>query len=214
MNKIKGNLTLDEYSSQNIRDEINLLSLADLRRLEGSKHKSLDIWNEYPHLINPEVIQSILKKLDGDILTPKKPYQITKDVIRNLTSLCNVGDLSKKKSIRNVEVEPLTGIRGDQRALIIESIEDPLTRYVAHGISYKIFFRNQGSTSTGATYIAHKMIIENEDFDLCNLVKDQLMENVQLTKDIDYPFRFGTLVICIMMYFLNYFLVKGNAVWR
>lgn len=52
-------------------------------------------------------------------------------------------------------------------------------------------------------HIPHKMIVEDEYFDLCGLLKDQLMENVKLTKDMDYSFRFGTLSICIMMYFLN-----------
>lgn len=40
------------------------------------------------------------------------------------------------------------------------------------------------------------------------------MENVQLMKDIDYPFKFGTLVICSMMCFLNCLFVKDNVVWR
>lgn len=93
MKQIKGTITLDEYSNQNIRDEIIFFSLTDVRRLEGSKHKNLDIWNDYPHFVNAEVIHFFLNKLDGAILNLDKPYQITEDVIINLTVLCNVGDV-------------------------------------------------------------------------------------------------------------------------
>lgn len=136
-------------------------------------------------------------------------------MIEDLTGLCKVGDILKKNSIRNVEVEALTRIRGDQRALIISSIKDHLTKYVAYGISYKIYFRNrEGSTLAGVAYIAHKMIIVGKNFDLCSLLKEQLMENVQLTMDIDYYFKFGTLATCILMYFLNCMPLKYNVVLK
>lgn len=40
------------------------------------------------------------------------------------------------------------------------------------------------------------------------------MENVQLTNDIGYAFKVGTLEICIMMYFLNCFPLNDNVVWK
>lgn len=88
-----------------------------------------------------------------------------------------------------------------------------MTRYIAHGISYKIFFRNkEGATLAGAIYISHKMIMEDQDFDLCGLLKDQLMENMKLTKETDYPFRFGTLVIFLVMYFPNCLPLNNNVI--
>lgn len=215
MKQIKGTVTLDEYFSRKIRDIRNLLPASELKWLEGVKHKNLDIWNEFPYFVNLEVVKFILNRLDGYILTLDKPYQISREVIKNLTGLCNIGDVLKKNSIQNKEVKTLTGVIGDQRAMLISTIKDPIMRHIAHGISYKIFFRNrEGSSLVGTVYISHKMIMEDEDFDLCGLLKDQLMENVQLEKDADYPFRFGTLVICIMMYFLNCLPQNDNVVWK
>lgn len=215
MKQFKGIVSLDEYSSRKIRDIRNLLPASELKWLEGAKHRSLDIWNEFPYFDNAKVVRFILSKLNEDTLNLDKSYLISKEVIRNLTRLCNVGIISKKKLIHNKEVKTLTGVTGDQRALVISMIKDPLTRCIAYGISYRFFFKNKkGSTSTGAVYISHKMIMEDQDFDLYSLLKDQLMENVQLTMDIDYPFKFGTLIICITMYFLNSFPQNDNVVWK
>lgn len=49
-------------------------------------------------------------------------------------------------------------------------------------------------------------------FDLCGLLKDQLLENVQLSKMIGCPFKFGTLVICLVMYFLNCLPLINNVI--
>lgn len=143
-----------------------------------------------------------MNRLNEDTLTLDKPYLILKEVIKNLTRLCNVGNIPKKKSIQNKEVKTLTEVTGDQMALIILTIKDLITRYITHGISYKIFFKiREGANSIGVVYIAYKMIMEDQDFDLCSLLKDQLIENVQKTMEVDYPFKFGTLIICIMMFF-------------
>jgi hypothetical protein len=63
-----------------------------------------------------------------------------KEVIETLTRLCKIGILIAKKYIKKKEVETLTGVIGDQRALIILMIKYLVTRYIAHSISYKIFF--------------------------------------------------------------------------
>lgn len=58
------------------------------------------------------------------------------------------------------------------------------------------------------------MIKEDQDFDLCGLLKDQLLENIDLTKKTQYPYNFGTLITCIVMYFLNCFPLDNNMAWR
>jgi hypothetical protein len=40
------------------------------------------------------------------------------------------------------------------------------------------------------------------------------MEKIDLTKKTKYPFRFGTLITCIVMYFLNCFPLDNNVVWK
>lgn len=54
--------------------------------------------------------------------------------------LCSDKTILVMKSMRNKEVENLTGITRDQRALRIDAITGPLVRYVAMGITYKIYY--------------------------------------------------------------------------
>lgn len=85
-----------------------------------------------------------------------KPYEITKESIATITRLCNIEPVPVKKSIKSREVKALTWVTRDQRELIIHTIIDLVIRYVAYGISYKIYFRNrEGSTSTIVVYVAH-----------------------------------------------------------
>lgn len=79
--------------------------------------------------------------MNDDILTLDKPYHISKEVIAVVTGLCKVGDVSRNKSILNKEVKTLTRVTRDQRALIKSIIKNSMTRYIVHGISYKIFFQ-------------------------------------------------------------------------
>lgn len=57
-----------------------------------------------------------------------------------MIGLCDKGIMPMKKIVKNKEVETLTGVKGDQRALIIDKIDNLVVKYMAYGISYKIYF--------------------------------------------------------------------------
>lgn len=105
-------VNLDEYSSENIGSIRNILSHKELKWLKGAKHKSLDIWSKFPYFKNVEIVEFILDRLNEDILTLDKPYHILKKVIGTITGLCKVGDVPRKNSIQNKEVETLTRSKG------------------------------------------------------------------------------------------------------
>lgn len=72
-----------------------------------------------------------------------KPYLITKDIISVIVGLCDKGSVLVKKNVKNKEVETLTSVMGDQRELLIDKIINPMVRYVAYDMSYKIYFINR-----------------------------------------------------------------------
>lgn len=140
---------------------------------------------------------------------------IIKEAISTISSLCGVGHVSIKKLVKNKEFETLTGITGDQRALLIDTIIDLVVRYVAYGVSQKIYLWNkEGSTSVIVVYVAHQMVKERKDFNLCELLLTQLTDNITMTKDDGYPFHFGSLIMCLMLYFLRSLPLKENVAWK
>lgn len=116
------------------------MSQDELKLLKSTKHRSMDIWSEFPCFQNTKLVKFILNWMSGDVLNLDKSYLIMKEVIETLFGLWKVGNVLENNSIWNKEVETLTGVIGDQRALIILTIRDMVIRYIAHGVSYKIFF--------------------------------------------------------------------------
>lgn len=113
-----------------------------------------------------------------------------------------------------IEVETLTNVKGDQWALIIDKIINPIVRYVTYDISYKVYFRNrEGVTSAIAVYMAHMLMMKDKSFDLCELLKELLLENIKMSKEQNYPFRFGSFIVCLVMYCLGSLTAKENVIW-
>lgn len=118
-------------------------------------------------------IKLILSHVQNGCLVFDKSYPISKDLISAMIGLCGKRIVSVKKYVKNKEVETLTSIKGDQRALIIDKFDDPAVRYVSYGISYNINFRNrEGSTLAIVVYDAHMIVMEGKEFDLCKIIKD------------------------------------------
>lgn len=180
------------------------LNEADLQKVMELGHKGLDLWSEFSWFDNEDVIRLILIRVQNNCIILDKPYPISKDIISTVTSLCDKGSVPIKKRVKNKGVETLTSVTGDQRALLIDKIVNPMVSYVAYGISYKIYFRNrEGSTLAIIVYVAHMIVMEDTIFNLCELLKNQLLENIKMAKDQGYPFQFGLFLVCLAMYCLG-----------
>lgn len=112
-----------------------------------------------------------------------------KEAIEAITSLCSVGDHPGQKMVKYRDMEELTSIKKDPQALLINTIINLVVRYVAYDITYKIHFRNhEGSTSAIVVFLAHMMVKENKQFDLCSLMMENLIENFRMSLVKSYPF--------------------------
>lgn len=58
------------------------------------------------------------------------------------------------------------------------------------------------------------MVKENKQFDLCSLITKNLIENVRMSLVESYPFWFGSLLICLVFYFLSSLPLKENVKWK
>lgn len=60
-----------------------------------------------------------------------------------MTRVCATEEIPMLKSIENVEVNQLTGVIFDGRALKFDTIRDVGMRYATMGIPYKFYYRNR-----------------------------------------------------------------------
>lgn len=63
-------------------------------------------------------------------------------------------------------------------------------------------------------YVGHQIVKEGKNFNLCKLLLMQLIENITMTKENGYPFCFGSLITCLMLYFLRSLPLKENFAWK
>lgn len=131
-----------------------------------------------------------------------------------MIDLWSIGFVPIMKSVKNKEFGALTNVLGDQWALHINTITDHLVRYAVSGITYKIYFQNrEGSTLAIAVFVSHHVVKEGIDYDLCQLLRFQLLHNLTLTKKEGYAFWFGSLAIFMLFYFEQSLSLKENVVW-
>lgn len=126
-----------------------------------------------------EIIRYVLSRVHGEFMWLEHPHKITKDAIWAITSLPQVGQRLDKKKISNNEVTKLTDATIDNRSMRISTIRDKDVQFVNIVIEYKVTQSNQlNFVSSSYIYYAHKMIKENEKYDLCQWMCDEIMLNL------------------------------------
>lgn len=71
-------------------------------------------------------------------------------------------------------------------------------------IKDKIYYKNRENfVSAIAIHVAREMVEKGKGYDLCELLRQQLSDNLKKTKDNKYPFKFGSLVVFFSFYFFK-----------
>jgi len=159
---------------------------------------------------------SVLSRVHDNFLWLNKPFKITKDAIRAVTSLHSSRGLPILKSVKNQTVTEATGSKFDKRAMTIEDITDLDIKFASMIIGYKIYHSSRENSVSGtAVYTAYEMLRKNVDYDLCELLLSQLMENLQkIKKDKKNSFKYGGLILCLFFYFMNEMPRSSGWVWQ
>lgn len=83
-------------------------------------------------------------------------------------------------------------------------------RFASMVIGYKIYFSISGS----AIYIVYEMMKEINKYDLCELLRSELIKNIKKNKENKKnPFKFKTLLLCLFFYFMKESLGVGPVEW-
>lgn len=132
-----------------------------------------------------------------------RSHTITKEVIHVITSFCQIGEVPKMRTISKEIVIALTRSTVDDRAISVNKIADPGVIFATMVIGYQIFHSSKmNNVPSVVVHVAYKMMIENEDYDLCEAMRSQLMLNLEsIKKDNRQKFKYGHLLIDLFFYF-------------
>lgn len=100
------------------------------------------------------------------------------------------------------------------RERTINPIRHPAIRYATIVIRYKIYYSNQENlVSATTTHVAQDMVENGANYDLCEFLRKQLKENLKEIKKKKYVFKYSTLVMCLVFYFLKEVVAIGKVNW-
>lgn len=144
-----------------------------------------------------------------------RPHIITKEVIHAVTGFCSTDEVPLLRSVPKNDVEKLTRLKWDGRAMTVNNINYPAMKYASMVIGYRIYYSSgMNNIPTTTIHTAYWMVKENVDYDLVEALRSQLMVNLEaVKKDKTLRFKFGQLILGLFFYFQNYFLGIGDVQW-
>lgn len=130
--------------------------------------------------------------------------KLTKEAIRAVIGLPSTSSKpDKTKKVPNNTVMILTGETSDSRSLRVNDIKDINVRFISMILGYKTTHANRlNSVSSLCIKSAYDMVINNAKIDVCEWLKDELIDNLKNIKGYKKgTFHFGNLLVCLMLYF-------------
>lgn len=155
----------------------------------------------------------MLRRIHDESIWLSKPFMITKDAISVVTGLCSSSELPGLKYVKNQVVTDTTRSRFDKRAMTINDILEYDVKFASMVIGYKIYHSSQeNSVSSTAIYAAYEMVKKNKEYDLCELLWSELMNNLtKIKQEKKNTFKYGTFILCLFFYYMNEVLGVGHV---
>lgn len=150
-----------------------------------------------------EVVRIVLSRVHGEFFWLDSIHKITREVVRAVTGLPSTGSRpDKTKKVSNNTVMNLTGATYDNRSLRVNDVKDEHVRFISMILGYKTTHANQlNSVSSLCIKSAYDMVNNDAKIDVCEWLKDKLIDNLQkIKRDKKGTFRFGNLLVCLMLY--------------
>lgn len=150
-----------------------------------------------------DVIRIVLTRVHGEFFWLDSIHKITKESVKAITGLPSTNSRpDKTKRVSNDTVMDLTGATFDKRSLRLNDVKDINVRFISMILGYKATHANRlNSVSSLCIKSAYDMVNDNARIDVCEWLKDELIDNLKKIKgDKKGTFRFGNLLVCLMMY--------------
>lgn len=149
------------------------------------------------------MIRIVLSRVHGEFFWLDAIHKITKEEVKAVTGLPATGRRpNKNKKVSNDLVIDLTGATFDKRSLRVNDVNDTNVRFLSMILGYKATHANRlNSVSSLCIKSAYDMITDNAKIDICEWLKNELIDNLGKTKkDKKGTFRFGNLLLCLMLH--------------
>lgn len=177
--------------------------------------KNLNTWNNFPNFYYDEKwVKIAMSKFHDGFIWLDQTHLITKDVMRAIIGLSDSGEILKLKFAKNKIVMDLISATFDKISFVIDNVCNPTVKYLSMMVINKIYFKNrENSISTMIVHMAYEMAELNKDFNLCEILHQQFLENFVQCQKKKHSFKFRTLPLCILFYFLQGLLRWGSVFW-
>lgn len=154
---------------------------------------------KFPIFEEDEWVRYMLISVHDEFIWLDVPFKITKEAICVVTRLNSIGRLLVLKSVKNDKVTEAIGSQWDRKEMMIDDIATMDVKFSSMVIGYKIYHSSWENSISGTTiYVAYEMVKQNVDYDLCELLIGQLLENLgKIRKDKKNIFKYGNLLICL-----------------
>lgn len=141
----------------------------------------LNVWNDFPNFyLDEKWVRIEMRRFYDEFVCLEESFQITKNVMNIVTGLNDSGALLTPKAIKNKDVEKLTKATFDGHSMSINIVENVVIQYASLMIGNKIYFTNRdNSISATIVNMAYEMVERNVDYDFCELLKMQFLENLK-----------------------------------
>lgn len=150
-----------------------------------------------------DIIRIVLRRVHGELFSLDSIHKITKEAVKEVTGLPSTGSrLDITKRVSNDTVIDLTSATFDKRSLRVNDVKEINVRFVSMILGYKATHANRlNSISSLCIKSAYDMVNNNARIDVCEWLKDELIDNLKKIKgDKKGTFRFGNLILCLMLY--------------
>lgn len=149
-----------------------------------------------------DIIRIVLSKVHGEFFWLDSMHKITKEVVKVVTGLASIGNRpDKTKKVSNDTVINLSSATFDKRSLRVNDVKDINIKFISVILGYKATHANRlNSVSSLCIKSAYDMVNDNARIDVCEWLKDELIDNLgKIKRDKKGTFRFGNLLVCLML---------------
>lgn len=131
-----------------------------------------------------EVVCLVLSRVHGEFIWLDSIFKISKEEIKVVTGLPSTSSRPNKiKNIPNKGVMDLTRATSDNRSLRVNDITDANVRYVSMVLGYRVTHGNRlNYVSRLCIHSAYEMVKNNAWIDICEWLKDELIDNLKKIK--------------------------------
>lgn len=166
--------------------------------------KRLDTWNNFLDFFYEEKwVRIAMSRFYDEFMWWDQIHHITKNVMKAIIGLSDSREIPPPKCTKNKDVMELIGATFDKHHLAINTIWNLTVKYLSMVVGNTIYLTNRdNSISATIVHMAYEMAKLKKDYDLCEILRQQLLENLVQCRKKKHPFKFGTLALCIMFYFL------------